>query len=213
MLRLGCFGCLTVLVLVALVSAVAWGTFQMTRPSDIVGGPVAPADGLRAQQKIFDVIRRSGGGRPHTVSLSEREMNAFLSRHLGETADMPLRNLVVRLPTDGHAEIAGQLPLRQLLGVAPFSALAGILPKAWLDRPLWLALRARVTLEGGDGARDRRHVRVDVERFWLGRLRLPEVMLRVLLDPAALRLLRWPAPEAIDGLRIEPGRLIIQSAS
>lgn len=212
MLRVGCFGCLTVLVLLAVVGALAWGTVQTTRAPDLGGAPTSPADRLRAQQKIFDVIRRSGSGRPNTVTLSEREVNAFLARHLGETADMPFRNLAVRLPSDGRAEIAGQMPLRQLLGVPPLSALTGVLPAAWLDRGMWLSLRARVTLEGGSGARDRRHVRLDVERFWLGRQRLPEVMLRILLDPAVLRLLRWPMPEAIDGLRIEPGRLVIQSA-
>ncbi len=209
-LRLGCFGCLTVVVVLALVGVVGWGAFQITRAPGLAGPPTSQADGIRAQQKIFDVLRRSGSGRPHTVALSERELNAFLSRHLGETADMPLRMLAVRLPSDGHAEIAGQMPLRQLLGLPPFSALAGGLPASWLERGIWLSLRARATLEGGDGAR--RHLRLDVERFWLGRLPLPEVMLRVLLDPGALRFLRWPMPDAIDGLRIEPGRLVLQSA-
>ena len=213
MLRLGCFGCLTLLVVIAAVGGIGWGIFQVTRAPDIALAPTSSGDGLRAQQKIFDVIHRTGGGRSHTVSLSEREVNAFLSRHLGEAADLPLRNLAVRLPSDGRAEFAGQLPLRQLLGVAPFSALAGVLPRSWLDRGVWLSLRARVTVESGERARERRHLRLDVERFRLGRLRLPEVMLRVLLDPAALRLLRWPMPEAIDGLRIEPGRLVIQTAS
>jgi hypothetical protein len=79
---------------------------------------------------------------------------------------------------------------------------------------VWLSLRARATLEsGGDARRERRYLRLDVERFWLGRLPLPSFMLRVLLDPLALRLLRWPMPDAIDGLRIEPGRLILQTAS
>jgi hypothetical protein len=87
------------------------------------------------------------------------------------------------------------------------------LPTAWLDQPIWLSLRTRVTLEASDGQRDRRHLRLDVEGFWLGRLRLPEFMLRVLLDPAALRMLRWPVPSTIEGLRIEPGRLTVQSAS
>ncbi|MBM3220957.1 MAG: hypothetical protein FJZ38_20150 [Candidatus Rokubacteria bacterium] len=211
-LRLGCSGCLTVLILIALVGGGAWATFQAMRTPDVAGGPVAPSDGFKAQQKIFEVIRRSGSGRPHTVTLSEREVNAFLARHLVETADMPLRNLGVRLPADGHADIAGQLPLRQLLGVAPLSALTPVLPAGWLDRGVWLAIRARVTLEGTGAARDRRWLRLDVQQFWIGRLPLPEVMLRVLLDPAALRLLRSPMPEAIDGVRIEPGRLIIQTS-
>ena len=97
------------------------------------------------------------------------------------------------------------MPLRQLVSLP--------IPTSWLDRGIWLTIRARVTLEGNEEARDRRHLRLDVERFWIGRLRVPELMLRVLLDPTALRLLRWPTPESIDGLRIEPGRIIIQTAA
>ena len=119
----------------------------------------------------------------------------------------------MRLQDDGHAELAGRLSLRQLLATAPFSALTGVLPTEWLDRDVWLALRVRATLEGGSRPRARRHLRLDVERFWVGRQRVPELMLRVLLDPGALRWLRSPMPDAIEGLRIEPGRLVIQSAS
>ena len=213
MLRLGCVGCLTALVVISTVTGMVWGVFQMMRPAEIAGAPTTPADGFRAQQKIFDVVRRGAEGRPRTVSLTERELNAFLSRHLGESPDLPLRNLAVRLPSDGLAEIAGQLPLGQLLALPPVSALAGIIPAIWLERGVWLSIRARVTLEGTGDIRQPRRLRLDVDRFWLGRLRVPELMLRVLLDPAALRLLRSPIPETIGGLRIEPGRLVIQSGS
>jgi hypothetical protein len=212
-LRLGCLGCLTALVLTSIAAGTVWGVFQMMRPAEIVGAPTAPADGFRAQQKIFDVIRRGAEDRPRTVSLTERELNAFLNRHLGDSPDLPLRNLAVRLPSDGHAEIAGQLPLRQLLALPPVSALTGIIPAIWLERDVWLSIRARVTLDDTGGIRQARRLRLDVERFWVGRLRLPELMLRVLLDPAALRLLRSPIAETIDGLRVEPGRLVIQSGS
>jgi hypothetical protein len=203
---------LTSLLFVAFVAGVAWAGFQIVRAPDFIAPPTAKADGIRAQQKMFEFFRRGSGGRARSMTLSEPEVNAFLSRHVGETPDMPLRNLAVRLVGEGRGDIAGQIPVRELLNVAPLSALAGHLPAGWLDHPLWLSLRTRVVLEGKDGARDRRHIRLDVERCWLGRLRLPEVMLRVLLDPAALRLLRWQAPSTIDGLKIEPGRLIVQSA-
>ena len=214
MFRLGCFGCLTVLILLAVVGLGGWGLVQVARAPDIAAPPTTAADGQRAQQKIFDVIRRAHSGRPTTVTLTDREVNAFLSRHLVGAAELPLKNLAVRLPSDGQAEIAGQIPMRVLLGESVASTIGGLIPASWLDPTVWLSLRTRVTLEsGGDARRERRHLRLDVERFWLGRLPLPSFMLRVLLDPLALRLLRWPMPDAIDGLRIEPGRLIIQTAS
>ena len=213
MFRLGCFGCLTVLFLIALVGMAGWALVQIERAPDIAAPPTSAADGLRAQQKIFDVLRRAGGGRPHTATLSEREVNAFLSRHLADAAELPLRNVAVRLPADGRAEIAGQIPARNLLGDGPGSALTGVLPQSWLDHQVWLSLRARVTLESSEARPDRRYLRLDVDRLWLGRLPLPGVFVRVLLDPTALRLLRWRMPDAIEGLRVEPGRLVIQTAS
>jgi hypothetical protein len=211
--RLGCFGCLTVLIFLAAVGFAGWGIVQIARTPDIAAPPTTAADGLRAQQKIFDVLRRAGSGRPHSVTLSDREVNAFLSRHVADVADLPLRNLAVRLPSDGRAEIAGQIPLRQLLGDSTASAIGAVVPASWLVQPVWLSLRARVTLESSESRPDRRHLRLDPERFWLGRQRLPAVLLRLILDPTALRLLRWPMPPAIEGLRVEPGRLVIQTAS
>ena len=212
MLRLGCCGCLTILILATLAAGAAWGLFEITRAPAIAGAPTSPADGLRAQQKIFAIVRRAGDGRRRAISLSERELNAFLGRHLGESADLPLRNQAVRLPSDGLAEIAGQIRLRELFSQVPFSALNTIVPTKWLERSVWLAVRARVAVDAG-GTREPRRLRLDVERFWLGRLPLPEVTLRVLLDPAALRLLRSPIAETIESIRIEPGRLIIEAGS
>ncbi len=214
MRRLGCFGCLTSLVFVALVGGIAWAGFRIVRAPDFIAPPTAKADGIRAQQKIFELFRRGGGGRARSMTLSEREVNAFLSRHLGETpghaAPEPGR------PPDRRRDggkSAGQIPVRELLDMSrrcPRSP--ATFRRGWLDHSIWLSLRTRVTLEGRNGARERRHLRLDVERFWLGRLRLPEVMLRVLLEPETLRLLRWSVPNTIEGLRIEPGRLILQSA-
>jgi hypothetical protein len=59
----------------------------------------------------------------------------------------------------------------------------------------------------------RRQLSLDVEDFAVGRQRLPAGMLRVLLDPAAVGLLRWPLPEHVERVSIEPGRVVIHGAS
>ena len=208
MFKAGCCGCLTVFIFVAFVGLLGWGVYQIVQAPDGLGAPTTVADGQKAQQKIFDVMRRAGSGRPHTVTLTDREVSAFLARHV---EDLPLRRLSVQLPEDGRADIVGQLPVRQIMSVAPLSSIASALPERWLDRGIWLSVRTRVTLESTEGRKERRHLRLDVERFALGRARLPEFVMRVLLDPAAQRFLRVPMPDSIDGLRIEPGRLVLQS--
>ena len=211
MLRLGCSGCLVVVVLVGLLAGAIWGVSQMASSPEVPMAHGTPADGLRAQQKIFDLIRRSGAGRPQTAALSEPEINAFLRRHLVAEGDVPLENLGVRLLGGAQAEITGQIPARQLLALPPFSALASILPERALEQGVWVTLVTTVTVETGDAARGRRRARLDVQRFRLGRLPLPEILLRVLFDPSALRWLRWTPPQGIDDIQIEPGRLILRS--
>ena len=206
MLRLGCAGCLVAIVVGTLVLGVGWSLLQITRPPDIATAAGSATDGQRAQQKLFDLARR-----PRTVELSEREVNAFLNRHLVGAADLPLQNLAAAFTADDHARIGGQITMRRLLAQPPLSVLAGIAPAAVLDRPVWLTIEASVSLEKPDASPDRRRLRLDVRRCWLGRLPLPEVMLRVLLDVGALRFLRTPIPDSIDDLRIERGRLVIRS--
>ena len=206
-------GCLTALVLVAAVGGAAWGIFEILRRPDFSPVALSPADGQRAQQKIFEILRRSESGRSRATALSERELNAFLRGHLGNESDLPLRDLVVHLPQDGEAEIIGQLPVHQVLASPPFSALTSLMPERAREHRLWLTMLTRVTVETVEASRDRRRLRLDVRRFQIGRLRLPEVMMRVLLDPSALTLLRWHIPAGIEDVRVEPGRLIVKARS
>jgi hypothetical protein len=211
--RLGCLGCLTTLILATVLLGGVWSAVQIVRaPEAPLIVAHSPADGVRAQQKIFDLLRRAEAGRAHTSTLSEQEVNAFLRRHVPEE-DLPLRDLGVRLPGDGQAEITGRIALRQLLAVPPLSALVSVLPERVREHGVWMTVLARVTLETTDASRERRRVRLDVTRFRLGRLPLPEAALRLLMDPAALRWLRWPAPRAIDGIRIDAGHVTLEHRS
>jgi hypothetical protein len=214
-MRLGCGGCLTTLLGLCLVGGAVAGlavwTSGLFEPAAASPPVVTPADGLQAQQKIYDLARRPGRRakrRPgSSVVLTEGEINAFLTRHLGETADLPLTVIAVRLPEEDVVDLTGRLPFRALVGELWDTAGARFVPARWLDRPIWLRIEGQARLDAGSGGQ--RYVRVDVGRFWLGSRRVPAILVRLLFSPVALRLLRWPAPDSIESLRVHPGRVVI----
>lgn len=213
-MRLGC-GCLVgTLLVVSLAGGLGWGLFQiLQRPGIAVSVPTAE-DGRRAQEKIYEIVGRegrSGGVSRVPIVLSEAELNAFLARHLGEAADLPISALTVRLEGNGLVGVAGLVPLKHLLGEAPLTALVDLLPTRWVERPVWLRIRTRVRVERGTSGR--RYLRLDVREFALGRQRLPAMLPRLVLDPATLYLLRWPLPEGIAGVTVEKGRVLLRPAS
>lgn len=215
-MRLGCAGCLVgILIVVLAIAGVASALLALARATDEpdIALPVpSPADGLRAQQKLYDVARGSRGGSKEVV-LTEAELNAFLARHLADAAELPLTGMVVRLVDRDVIEFVGRFPARHLLSELPFASLGSLLPARWIDRPAWLSLRARVGVERGASREQRRYLRLDVERFALGRQRLPSVLVRLLFSPATLRILRWRLPETVESLTVGPGRVVIRTAS
>lgn len=216
-MKLGCVGCLTMLILAAALAATFWGTVQALREPTLQPIEVTAAEGVRAQKKIFEIARRGARRADKTrepVILSEGELNAFFSRHLQESTELPLTKIRVRLAGDGVARFHAQLPLRHLLAESPLSAIGDVLPGAWLDRGMWLRVDLRPRLEPEPLRPERRrHLRLDVTAFAIGRQRLPVVLLRVLLDPSALRVLRWRIPDGIDAVTVEPGRVVVRTAS
>jgi hypothetical protein len=205
-------GCLVAVVSVSLVAlavggVVGAGLRMLATPRGAALPATTAADGTRAQQKIFGVARASRLTQP--VSLTEAEVNALLSRHLVEARGVRLNALAVRLAGDDRVEITGQAPLRQLLDEAGIGSAGGVLPAGWRERPVWVHVGARVRVSEGP----RRQLGLDVEDFAVGRQRLPASTLRLLLDPAAVGLLRWPLPEHVGGVSIEPGRVVIRGAS
>lgn len=208
-MRLGCTGCLAALGLLALLALAAGGTVgagmrMLARPDRPPPAATTAADGSRAQQKIFDLSRRARLSQP--VTLTEGEINALLDRHLVGARGVRLKTLSVRLEGDDRMEVTGQVPLRELVEDAGLGALAGVLPARWLERPVWIHVGAHAYVDGGPP----RQLRLDVEHFAVGRQRLPARMLRLLLDPAAVGLLRWPLPGHVDSVTIERGRVVIR---
>lgn len=213
-MRLGCAGCLTAIAFWSLLGAGAigagsWVAFRLGQAPLIEIPVTTQADSARAQRKILDIVRRRGqpARAAETVVFSEQELNALIARRLAD--DIPFSTPVARLPDRGMLEFAGRLPARQLLGEPPLSALTGLFPRPWLDQPVWLRVRARVTVEHGA----RRYARLQIHEFEVGRQRLPVLLLRLLLDPASLTLLRLPLPDGVDEIFIERGQVVIRTVS
>src|SRR5206468_10076838 len=122
-MRLGCVVVLAAVVMVAMATGSLWVGSRMLQEPVVDPSSGTAEDGVRGQQKIYDIVRGVPGrtkGRPLQVSLTEPELNAFLSRHLAEAARIPIVTGGVRLVGDGIIEFKGQLPLRQVLTSLPF---------------------------------------------------------------------------------------------
>lgn len=213
-MRFGCLGCFPLLLLVGLV---------------LVGGPVAfyfagaifdipplpkvdytPSDGHRAQQKLFELVLRDSqrSSRKDPVVITERELNAFLARHLEESEEIPLSPLVVKLST-GTIEVRGKTKLTHLFKGFPFYLLADYLPPAAVARPVWVRVSGTIQVERRKSRTGRANGRLRVNEFSLGNRAMGPWLLRLLLGGAEQTLLRWPVPAVVNTITVGDGRLII----
>jgi hypothetical protein len=216
-MRLGCVGCLLfILVAVILGIAAAGALFfsaNIFEDLDIQAPAFSQSDGYRAQQKLYEVILREGGksSRRDAIVLSERELNAFLSRHLLEAASLSFSRLSVLLLSDNSVEFRGRTELRNLLKGFPFAQIAPYLPPGKLDEPVWVKVRGRLRMERGAVRRDREYASLDVSEFSLGAQPMGVWLLQILLGGRGQNLFRWQVPEVVQAIAVEEGRLVIRT--
>lgn len=211
----GC-GCLVIILMSLLIGGIAWfewGLFDRPTPRHEVG---TVADGHRAQQKLWGLAAAGTGThpkaeRPVAVTLSERELNAFLTRHV-PIGGLPLAEESIQLIGNGIVELGGSVPLSGLFGHL-LGPVVERLPEPWPDRPVWVRLRGDVRLEIGAGRADRRRLRLDVDSLWVGSRRLPTSLLHLLPEGPVLRATRWTLPRGIDSVLIEPGLVTVTRRS
>jgi hypothetical protein len=165
------------------------------------------ADGARAQHKLFGLARPTR--RAETVTLSEAEVNALLAHHLLQARGVRLVTPSARLVGGDRLVLNARSPLRQLFDEASLGPLADVLPARWQGQPVWLHIGAQVRVDGGP----RHQLKMDIDEFAVGRQRLPVPLLRLLVDPASVGLLQWALPDHIERVGVEPGRVVIQTAS
>jgi len=211
-MRSGCGGCLVGLVAGFLLAAaglgVAWAVTLVLATPEVETLVTTAEDSARAQGKVLALYRRPSRDRASTGSivLTEREVNALVNRALVD--EVPLSPTLVHLRGDDRAEIAGRVRVEDLLGEEPLSAVRGWLPPRVRQRHVWLRTSVRIEVQAGR----RVQVRLAPMTASIGRLPIPVFALRWLLEPAALRYLRWVLPERARGLRIEPGQVVITTA-
>lgn len=184
----------------------AWVVVGLFQAPDVERVRFSADDGVRAQRKVLELARQRARG--SSTVITEAEINAFVTRHL-DPADLPLGDPVVHLRGEDAVEITGTVTIGRLLHDSPVAPLTDALPAGWQTRPIWLtvAAGARVTTDG------RRILRLEPHRLTIGRQRVPAFLLRLVLDPGALRLLRIALPADVGSIRVEPGRVIIERAS
>jgi len=213
--KLGCFGCLSVIVLLLLLvmagGALLFLSTNIFTAPDVQSVSFSRADGYSAQQKLYEIILRGArrSTRTDPIVLTEREVNAFLAHHLDESAGLPLSPLIVKLE-DGQFFVQGQTPLKNLLRAPLFSYLTPYLSDPRLDRQVWVSIRGRVDIEGADG-KGTRHGTVTVTEFALGRQPLSSFLLYAAAGPSGSGLFRWPVPSVVDSVEIHPKQAIIRT--
>jgi hypothetical protein len=176
-------------------------------------GPARSHDAVRADQKVGRALSPSRDyprrARADDIVLTEAEVSAFLSRHLPAAVELPFTGIRVDLPGEELVEFAGEVPLRAVLAELPLAVGIDLLPRRWREHPVWIRLRARARLELGPMT-ERRYLQLAVERLWVGRRRLPALLLRIGLSPLRLRVLEWPLPQRVEEIRLETGRVVIR---
>jgi hypothetical protein len=209
-MRIGCFGCLGVVLLLLVVVALALGGVFMS--TNLFAAPTIRAvpytrnDGYSAQQKLFELVQRQAGrsARRDPVVFTEAEANAFLSRHLDQ-AGLPLSPIVVRF-TKGELQVQGQTQARNLLKGPPFAQLLPYVKTSKLDEPVWVTVRGTVSI---DGTGNSRTGHLSITDFALGKQPLGPFLLSILLGPSGGGLLQWPVPAAVDAVKIGDGQLFV----
>ena len=215
-MKLGCAGCLLLMVGLIFLTALAGGFIFLS--GNIFEEPRfeildwSRGDASAPLYKLSEIIQRDTGqsGRQDPIVLTEREINALLARHLSETAGLRFDPFATRL-TQGQFLLQGRTVVRSLLQGPPFAQLAGYLPAAQLDQPIWLSVRGYIALQRGGGAGKPGRARVMLTEFNLGRQPVGNWLFSVAMGPAGSRLLTWSVPGALRDVDIEDRRVMIRT--
>lgn len=211
-MKFGCMGCFVLLLILAVV--LVGGAVALYYAGSVFDMPAfpkveyTPSDGHRAQQKLFELAARDSKRSAEPVVLTERELNAFLARHLEESEGIPFSPLVVKL-LPGMVEVQGRTTLVNLFKGFPFSFLVEYLPASTLERPVWVTVSGTILVQGRKSRTEREYGQLQVSEFSLGNQELGPWVLWLMLGGKERSLLRWQLPPGVDTITVEQGRMVI----
>lgn len=221
-MRLGCGGCLSTLLVLGMLGGgalgIVWVVSRATTGPESLPTQGTEEDGLRAQQKIFEIARRASSPRPRgqrttqDVVLTEAEVNAFMSRHLGTIRGVSFDRLALRLVGDGIAEIQGQIPLSRVAGDAG-GPLGDYLPQSWRAATVTVRLRGPLRLETETSTGQTKALRLQADEAYVGRQQVPVAAVEWLLGTRGRPVTRLPVPESVEGVTVERGRAVVRTLS
>jgi hypothetical protein len=212
----GCVGCLILIVGLIFLAALGGGFLFLS--GNIFEEPHfevldwSRADAPAARYRLQEIVLRDTGqsGRQDPITLSERETNALVARHLAETAGLRFEPFAMRL-VQGQFVLQGRTVLRSLLQGPPFAQLATYLPASQLDRSIWITVRGYITVEPGEPGGKPGRARVVLTEFNLGRQPVGSWPFPVVMGSAGSGLLKWPVPGTVRDVEIEDRRVVIRT--
>ncbi|HEV8310565.1 MAG TPA: hypothetical protein VGW35_23125 [Methylomirabilota bacterium] len=174
------------------------------RPDAAVLPAHDPVAGVRAQQRVAEVLLRGGGVAvgDDPIILTLAELNALLARYV-DSRRLGVQSLAARSQA-GWLEVAGRTTPRSLLTGSALSSLVSVLPDALLDLDLWVGARGRLEVREGEGE-------FVVSRTTLGRQPVPPRWIWRMLRVDPRRQLTWRLPRVVERIDVEPDRLVIHT--
>src|SRR6266567_1115667 len=150
-MKMGCVGCLFIVIGIIFFAAVAGGFLFLS--GNIFEAPPFDAvewsrgDASSAQSKLYELVQRDAGQstRQDPVLLSEREANALAAQYLAQTGHLRFEPFGIRL-TQGQFTLRGRTQLGSILPEPPFAQIRPYLPAAQLARLLCIRASAYVAL-------------------------------------------------------------------
>lgn len=196
-------GLMTTAALLGFLGGVVLGIRLFADPGASVAA-LDPAAGLRAQQRLAELLLRQSGASSRTdpIVIEAAELNALLAGHV-RGRQLPLQGLQLRAE-QGWFEVSGHTTIRHLLGEAGSGGAAAWLPGALLDLEVRVGARGRVRVENGQGA-------FIVEGARIGRQAVSTAWLWPMLGDDARRVLSWRVPRIVERVDAAPGRVVIHT--